>query len=71
MTTPKKKFLLSIDDERDGPYLENSVIAKAFVFGPANGGWPRASLIRFYGAMHPMPGHVEDDDTMNNFWVQS
>jgi hypothetical protein len=65
----KKLFYLVLDAEFDGPYLENSLIAIAFVFGPADGSWPRSSLISFYAALHPLPDHVEDQDTMDSFWV--
>jgi hypothetical protein len=72
MATPTPTpYLLSIDIESVGDRFNNSVIAIGACFGPADGSWPRARLIKFRGNLKPLPGDVADPACMEEFWSKN
>jgi len=65
-----QKYYLSIDIESVGDRFSDSVVAIGAVFGPADGSWPRAQLLRFRGNLKPLPGDTQDPRCMTEFWAK-
>lgn len=63
-----KVYYLSVDTERDGDNINNSLIALGAVFGPADGSWARSELKRFRGNLLPLPGQSPDPVCKKEFW---
>jgi hypothetical protein len=61
-------YLLSIDIESVGDRFDHSVIAIGACFGPADGSWPRAKLIKFRANLKPLPGDTQDPLCIREFW---
>jgi hypothetical protein len=59
---------LSIDIESVGDRFDHSVIAIGACFGPVDGSWPRAKLVKFRANLKPLPGDTQDPRCMQEFW---
>jgi hypothetical protein len=63
----KKIYYMSIDIEATGDSYFSTINSLGAAFGPASGTQPK-NLFRFRADMKPLPGAIDEEDCIENFW---